>query len=128
MKVKKSSVGKIITFIFLFAVIIVPIIRMLFYIDKEAIKSVFSTNLFGKALLNSFTSTLVATIISVALAYALAWAINRSNIRFKGVISMILVLPMLIPSVSHGMGLTILFGNNGVITKLFALKSTIYGF
>lgn len=128
MKVKKSSVGKIITFIFLFAVIIVPIIRMLFYIDKEAIKSVFSTNLFGKALLNSLTSTLVATIISVALAYALAWAINRSNIRFKGVISMILVLPMLIPSVSHGMGLTILFGNNGVITKLFALKSTIYGF
>lgn len=127
-KIKKSTLSKIITFVLLFLIIVVPIVRMLFYIDGAAIKTVFSSNAFGKALVNSFTSTITATIISLIIAYALAWAINRSNIRFKGLFSMLLVLPMLIPSVSHGMGLTILFGNNGVITKLFSLNKSIYGF
>ncbi|MBQ3791661.1 MAG: ABC transporter permease subunit, partial [Clostridia bacterium] len=36
--------------------------------------------------------------------------------------------PMLIPSISHGMGLIILFGNNGVLTRLLNLPVTIYGF
>ena len=35
---------------------------------------------------------------------------------------------MLIPSVSHGMGLILLFGSNGIITNLLNLDSSIYGF
>ncbi|MEF9919303.1 MAG: ABC transporter permease subunit, partial [Eubacterium sp.] len=40
----------------------------------------------------------------------------------------IFTLPMLIPSISHGMGLIILCGENGILTNLFSLQITIYGF
>ena len=37
------------------------------------------------------------------------------------------MLQMLLPSLSHGMGLVILLGNNGILTKLFQLDGNIYG-
>ena len=123
-----SSLSKIIIGVILFAIIVVPIVRMMFYITPKAWNNVFSSNQFYTSLLNSFTSTLAATAISIVLAYALAWAINRTNIRFKYIITILITLPMLIPSISHGMGLIILFGNNGFITRLFNLSTSIYGF
>ncbi|NLE04393.1 MAG: ABC transporter permease subunit, partial [Crenarchaeota archaeon] len=120
--------SKIIIGVILFAIIVVPIIRMMFYITPKAWNNVFSSNQFYTCLLNSFTSTVAATAISIVLAYALAWAINRTNIRFKYIITILITLPMLIPSISHGMGLIILFGNNGFITRLFNSPTSIYGF
>jgi len=35
---------------------------------------------------------------------------------------------MLIPSISQGMGLVLLLGANGILTRIFGLSSTIYGF
>lgn len=122
------SLSKIIIGIILFTIIVIPIIRMIFYIDANSFKTVFTSNNFYTYLLNSFTSTLVATTISIALAYGLAWAINKTNIKLKYVFTILITLPMLIPSISHGMGLIILFGNNGVLTNLFGLSKSIYGF
>ncbi|MDE7453532.1 MAG: ABC transporter permease subunit [Clostridia bacterium] len=127
-KIKPALIGKIAIFIILFIIIVLPIVRMLFYIDKKAIVSVFTSSNFGWAVLNSLTSTLVATIISLVVAYALAWSINRTSIKLKAVFAVVLVFPMLIPSISHGMGLIILFGNNGIITNLFHADSSVYGF
>lgn len=127
-KIRPALISKIAIFIILFIIVVLPIVRMLFYIDKDAIVSVFTDENFGWAVLNSLTSTLVATIISLVVAYALAWSINRTSIKFKAVFSVVLVFPMLIPSISHGMGLIILFGNNGLITNLFNSSSSIYGF
>lgn len=124
----KRSVSKIIIGLILFAIIIIPIVRMIFFIDGKTIKNVFSSEIFYSSLINSLTSTLVATIISIVLAYLLAWAINRTNIKLKYFFTVLITLPMLIPSISHGMGLIILFGNNGFITNLFHLSSSIYGF
>ena len=125
--ITKTRISKVAIFVILFAIVILPIIRMLCYMDLKTIKEVFTSSLFKKATINSLTSTLVATIISLVVAYGLAWAINRSNIKCKQLFSMILILPMLIPSISHGMGLIILFGNNGVLTDLLGLDG-IYGF
>ncbi|MBP3581831.1 MAG: ABC transporter permease subunit [Clostridia bacterium] len=108
--------------------VLVPLITMLTKIDGATIKRVFSDGLFFESLLNSITTTLTATIISILLAYALAWAISRTNIKCKGLFSVIFILPMLIPSISHGMGLIILFGNNGLFTNLFNIPSHLYGF
>lgn len=124
----KIGLSKIFIGIILFSIIIIPIIRMIFYINAETFKNVFSSQLFYTSLLNSFVSTIVATSISIVLAYALAWAINRTNIKLKYLMTVVITLPMLIPSISHGMGLIILFGNNGLITKLFNSQSSIYGF
>ena len=77
--------------------------------------------LFLRALQNSFVSASLATIITLSIALVLAWCIQRTRIRFKGIVSIVLVLPMLIPTISHGMGLVILFGNNGVLKNLLDL-------
>ena len=112
----------------LFTFVLVPLIAMFTKIDKETISRVFASEQFSDSLVNSLTTTLVSTILSVGLAYLLAWTISRTNIKFKGLFSVIFVLPMLIPSISHGMGLIILFGNNGLFTNLFNATSHLYGF
>ncbi len=124
---KSAFISKIALIVILVVVVVLPIIRMLFYIDGKAFSSVFGTKLFYNALLNSLLSTTISTIISVVLAYMLAWSLARTSIRFKSIFSVILIFPMLIPSISHGMGLILLFGNNGLITQLFSFKTTIYG-
>ena len=124
----KRGLSKILIGIILFTIIVVPIVRMIFYINPTALKNVFGSENFYKYLLNSFTSTTVATIISIVLAYALAWALTRTNIKLKYLFTVLITLPMLIPSISHGMGLIILFGNNGFLTRLFGLTQSIYGF
>lgn len=127
-RIKPVLVGKIAIAVILFVFVVLPIVRMLFYIDGDAIVNVFTSANFGEAVLNSLTSTLVATAISLIVAYALAWSINRTSIKLKALFSVVLVFPMLIPSISHGMGLIILFGNNGLITNLLSINSSIYGF
>ena len=124
----KKGMSKIFIGIILFTIIVVPIIRMILYITPDSFKSVFESKSFFKALLNSFTSTTLATVLSIVLAYALAWATTRTTIKFKYFFTILVTLPMLIPSISHGMGLIILFGNNGIITRLFGLSNSIYGF
>lgn len=127
-KRQPSKYFEIFLFVVLFCFIIVPLITMLTKIDKATLSRVFSDDLFFKSLLNSLTTTITATIISIALAYGLAWAISRTNIKCKTLFTVIFTLPMLIPSISHGMGLIILFGNNGIFTNLFNTTSHLYGF
>ena len=126
--IQGRSLSKLLIGVLLFIIIVVPIIRMLFYIDGVSFSSVLGSKQFGKSLVNSLTSTAVATVISILLGYALAWAITRTDIKCKYLFTILITLPMLIPSISHGMGLIILFGNNGVITRLFSSSHTIYGF
>jgi iron(III) transport system permease protein len=53
---------------------------------------------------------------------------RRSNIRCKNFFAALFMLPILIPSMSHGMGLILLFGVNGVITNALGITGNIYGF
>ncbi len=107
--------------------VFIPLFRMFSYMDKESIKRVISSPLFGEAVLHSLVSAIIGTVITVVLAFLLAICIKRTKIRFKGLFSVIFVLPMLLPSISHGMGLVILFGNNGILTRLFHIQGNIYG-
>ena len=127
-KPSRSLYFQILLAVVLITFVVLPLFTMLTKINKTTIKNVFSDSLFFQSLINSLTTTVTATIISVCLAYALAWAISRTNIKFKSVFSVIFILPMLIPSISHGMGLIILFGNNGLFTNLFNITSHLYGF
>ncbi len=123
----KLNATRILLMVFFTCLVIIPLVRMLFNIDGESIKSVFDSAGFGSIILNSLLSTLLSTVITLILAYALAVCIERTNIRFKGILSIVLVLPMLIPAISHGIGLVVMFGNNGLLTKWLGLSGNIYG-
>lgn len=122
-----SAVCKLILILFFAFFVIMPLIRMLFYINADSIGRVISGSLFVPAVLNSIKVALISTVIALILAYALAVCVERSGIKFAGFWNIILILPMLIPSISHGMGLIVLLGNNGIITRLFGLSWNIYG-
>lgn len=131
-KISRYEIGKaeytklLFAFVFI-GMVFVPLFSMLGQMDAESIKAVVSSPRFGEAVVNSLVSALVGTLITVAIAFVLALCIRRTNIRLKGLFEVIFVLPMLLPSISHGMGLVILFGNNGILTKFLNLNSSIYG-
>ena len=117
----------IMLFVFGFCLLL-PIGRMLFGISGESFKSVFSSYAIGQIVLNSVTVSLTATVITVIVAYFLAVSVERTTIKGKAILGIVMLMPMLIPSISHGMGLVILFGNNGILTRLLGVNTSIYGF
>ncbi len=121
------TASKLFLICFFTLLVIIPLIRMLANLDIESIKSVISSPTFGEVIGNSLVSTVSSTVIVLILAYLLAVSVARSNIRYKETISMILVIPMLIPSISHGMALVVMFGNNGILTRTLGLSGNIYG-
>lgn len=123
----RANLSKLaLAFIFI-AVVFIPLFNMFGKIDKASIDKVFSSPNFSAAVINSLTSAILGTLVTLVIAFALALAIHRTNIRFKSIFSIIFVLPMLIPSISSGMGLVILFGNNGILTRFLGLDGNIYG-
>lgn len=126
-RLTKADVTKLFLAIVFISLVFIPVLTMFMHMDRESVRSVVSSPVFGTAVKNSLLSTGLATIITIVLAYALAMSIERSNIRFKKLFSVVFTLPMLVPSISIGMGLTILLGNNGIITRMLHLSEGIYG-
>lgn len=123
----KADATRIVLAVAFIVLVFAPLIKMFSNISADNIQKVFNSPTFGKSIVNSLVSTTIATVVTVLLAYAVAWLVERSGIRFKSIFGILFVLPMLIPSISNGMGLVILFGNNGLITKALNLNFNIYG-
>ena len=123
-----SNLVKLVIGIFLFVTVICPLAVMLMNMTGSDIAAVVRLPRFKDALFNSIYTAGTATIISVALAYAFALCVVRSNLVFREMFTVFVTLPMLIPSISHGMGLVLLLGANGILTRLLGLSGTIYGF
>ncbi len=124
----RLGITRIFLIIFFACFVILPLLRMLFHITADGLRTVFSEEGFGILIWNSLLSAVTATVITLILSYTLAACMERSNIKYRGFWGIILVLPMLIPSISHGMGLVVLLGNNGLLTRLLNLQGNIYGF
>jgi iron(III) transport system permease protein len=126
-KILKMDFLRLILCIFLLFGVILPIIFILFQINREDFTKVFSDTSFYKLLYNSFISTIIASIISLLLALICAYLLDRSSLKRKNMFIVLLSVPMLIPSISHAMGLINLFGKNGFLDKLFGLGIEVYG-
>lgn len=128
MKNKSFFSLKYLLLLYLAVTVVFPLVSLIGTIRGGDIADVFSSSQFVPMLQNSLVTTILATIVSVILSFALAYALNRSNIRFKSFFVMLFTLPMLIPSISHGMGLVLLFGDNGLVTNLLGLNIGLYGY
>lgn len=128
MKRKNFSVTQIFLALFFLVTVVLPVLTMFINMASVDIGKILTDRYFRAAAFNSLKVSATATVISISLAYLLAWCMNRTNVKGKGIFSAIILLPMLIPSISHGMGLIILFGKNGQLTNLFGLQHSIYGF
>lgn len=112
----------------LLVLMILPLAGMFLHMDAAGIRAVFTGETVWKALGNSVLSAALTTVISLVLAYFLALCLERTAIRCKGLFRLLLTVPMLIPSVSIGMGAVLLGGNNGILTNLLGLEGgKVYG-
>ncbi len=115
----------LIVFVSLFVSIIVPL-GVLFrqaLVDEAGAFIGFShirTYLSSPALVQSLTNTvyvsLMTTVVSVTLAFLYAYAFHRMAMRGKVFFKYVALLPLFAPTMMHGIGLTYLFGNQGVVT------------
>ena len=122
-----SGTVKAVIFVIFAALVIFPLISVFLNIEEESLKKVIDSPQFSVSMKNSLTAGFFSTVITLFISYLLAVSVERSGIKRKEFWSTVLVLPMLVPSISHGMGLVVLLGNNGFLTRLFELESNIYG-
>lgn len=115
---KKNIKLKVIIFVFLIVSVLYPLVNMILNISWEDFNELLSSKAFLVSLTNSLSVTSISTAISVLIAYLLAYSLNRTNIKHRAVLKVLLTLPMLIPSISHGLGLINLFGKNGIISSI----------
>lgn len=75
------------------------------------------------ALVQSFSNTMyvsgVTTVLSVTLAFLYAFALTRTDMKGKVFFRYVALLPLFAPTMMHGIALTYLFGNQGIITTGF---------
>ena len=122
-----STWCRIFLILFFLLGVIYPLICLFFSMDGEDFRQVLSSHSFSGALINSLLVGLGSTVLSIAIAFVLAWCVERTSIRLKRLWILLFTIPMLIPSISHGIGLIVLLGNNGMLTRFFNLSWNIYG-
>ncbi|MBP1963633.1 putative 2-aminoethylphosphonate ABC transporter permease subunit [Paenibacillus aceris] len=92
----------------------------------------FSTPSLLQSLTNTIWISVLSTALAVVLAFAYAYGISRTAIRGKSYFRYVALLPLFQPTMMHGIALTYLFGNQGMITNGFfgltpGLRIPIYG-
>lgn len=99
----------------------------LFHLDRVFVQPI-SSALFYKPLLNSLAMGAAVTAIGVCIGSVLAWLMVRTNIRFKGAFSLMLVIPYMMPSWVMALAWLSLFKNDriggaqGVFAYLFGVS------
>ncbi|WP_211747723.1 putative 2-aminoethylphosphonate ABC transporter permease subunit [Paenibacillus sp. Marseille-Q4541] len=71
------------------------------------------------SLLHSVTISIITTGIVLPLAFGLAYILARTDIKGKAFFKGLALLPLFAPTMMHGLALTYLFGNQGLITTGF---------
>ncbi|MEK5060736.1 phosphonate ABC transporter permease [Paenibacillus sp. FSL H7-0326] len=72
-----------------------------------------------QSLQHSLTVSVLTTVIVIPLAFGLAYVLTRTDIKGKGIIKGLAMLPLFAPTMMHGLALTYLFGNQGLFTTGF---------
>ena len=137
-KEKEIKVIYAVTILLFAAFLAVPIIRLLgesFVLDTgwgmENYTSVLTGKGFAEAFGNSIIISLTSAVISTVLAFFLAYSIQYTNLgaKYKKLIRLLAVLPMLLPTITYGFAIIYSFGKQGLLTKLIGTQLfDIYGF
>ena len=93
--------------------------------------TIFQSSEFVTALIHSLTVSAVTALCSVVLAFLMAYTLHFTNVwKFlKKGISLIAVLPMLLPTITYGFAIIYSFGKQGLLTKLVGFQFfDVYGF
>ena len=112
--------------ILLFAIL--PLMTLAFHVSAADWQYILHDDVFWEAIKNFLIYTTAAAVITTVLALAAAYLLNSSSLRNKNLYVLALTLGMLVPTISVGLGLRILFGTNGFIDLLTGMEIEVRGF
>ena len=112
--------------ILLFAIL--PLLTLAFHVTAADWQFILKDSNFWSAIKNSLIYTTAAAAITTALALIAAYLLNTSSLKNKNLFVVLLTLGMLVPTISVGLGLRVLFGTNGFIDLLFGVGIEVRGF
>lgn len=112
--------------IILFAIL--PLLTLAFHVGEKDWNYVLQDKNFHEAIRNSLLYTGVSAVITTVLALLAAYLLNTANLKRKNFFVVILTLGMLVPTISIGLGLRILFGTNGFIDLMLGWEIEVRGF
>ena len=120
-KVKRERV-RLITILGVFAFSLLPLFTLIFKISWKDFSFVIKDKLFYEALKNSLIYSLLSTLIVLALSTVVAYFLQTSSIKHKKFFIVILTLGMLVPSLSIGLGIRVLFGSSGFLNNILGIN------
>lgn len=112
--------------ILLFAIL--PLLTLAFHMTGEDWAFVLRDDSFWSAVKNSLLYTAISAVITTLLALIAAYLLHTSSLKRKNLFVIALTLGMLVPTISVGLGLRVLFGTNGFLDLLFGAEIEVRGF
>ena len=127
-KIFKHEYLRIIALVFIFLFALMPLISLVFNFGGTDLSYVFADDNFWSSVGNSALYSLIASSITTVLAVVAAYFLNTSSIKHKNIFVTVLTLGMLVPTLSIGLGIRVLFGRNGFIDSIFGVEIEGIGF
>lgn len=104
--------------------VLYPLIKLLYIVffpgghfSFAVIERIVGTRIYLRGFLNSTMVAFWVGILSVIIGYIFAYAVTRANVPGKRYFNLMATIPMLSPPFLLAMGVILLFGYNGLITK-----------
>ena len=119
---------RLIAVICILAFALLPLLTLAFNVNGNDWQFILKDSSFKDAIKNSLVYTTAAALLTTFLALVAAYLLNTSGLRKKKLFVIALSLGMLVPTISVGLGLRILFGTNGFLDLLFGLEIEVRGY
>lgn len=110
------ALGGIIVFV------LFPLLSLVVNIKGKDLAFVFSDENFYLSLFNSIRYTFISSVITTLLALFSAYLLDASSLKHKNFYVTVLTFGMLVPTLSIGLGIRVMFGTNGFLDTIFGLK------
>ncbi len=112
----------------LFLFVVYPALRVLLYPDIAAYRDYLGNSRWVAATWNSLVMAVLSTITATAVGFLYAYALVYTDIRGKGLLRTLAILPMISPPFMVAISYIFLFGGRGLITyHLFGQTVNLYG-
>jgi iron(III) transport system permease protein len=81
-----------------------------------------------RSLLNTLALGFINTAVCLIMGFCLAYLTTRGPLYLRKPLKFISMMPLIAPPYLFAISLIILFGHNGIMTKAFGIKWSLYGF
>lgn len=88
----------------------------------------FTKGYYFRSLTNTLLLGLINTIVCLVAGFCLAYLTTRGPLLLRKPLKLVAMMPLIAPPYLFAISLIILFGHNGIMTKAFGIKWSLYGF